>query len=187
MAKKSELIDLLQRLHEYMSNRADSDGDSEGYRPNEEMSFKIDIDDMLHSLGVEGHGSHVRAEVDPNYISGNFEMNENEMGDGMDISIRMAMMSHLSDAMHDDPQQLQKRIKFIKSMVMKFVPKDIETSTDELDNMWTQVSGSEDDETPKYKLPGFNDTMNDLDNLSIKNEKVNESIQKIKNNFKRFL
>lgn len=189
MSNKSELIDLLQRLHEYMDDRSDADGDSEGYRPNEEMSLMIEIDDMLYALGVEGHGSHARAAVDPNYKPGNFEMNEDETGGGMDISVRMAIMSHLSDAMHDDPKLLQTRLNFIKSVVRKFVPKDIETTTDELDDMWFQISGSdaEKEEEPKYKLPGFDDTMDALDNLSIRKEEVNESIEKIKNNFKRFL
>jgi hypothetical protein len=59
-----------------MDNIADADGDSEGYHPNEEMSLMIEIDDMLYSLGVEGHGSHARASVDPNYVRGGFEMGE---------------------------------------------------------------------------------------------------------------
>lgn len=76
MSSKSELIDLLQRLHEYMDNRADADGSSEGYEANEEMRLMTEIDDMLYALGVEGHGSHARAAVDVNYKPGNFEMNE---------------------------------------------------------------------------------------------------------------
>ena len=76
MSNKSELIDLLQRLHDYMGDRADADGSSEGYEANDEMRLMTDIDDMLYALGVEGHGSHARAAVDVNYKPGNFEMNE---------------------------------------------------------------------------------------------------------------
>lgn len=76
MANKEQLIDLLERLHEYMDNRSDADGDSEGHHPNEEMSLMIEIDDMLYSLGVDGHGSHARASVDPDYKRGGFEMGE---------------------------------------------------------------------------------------------------------------
>lgn len=84
MANKEGLIDLLQRLHEYMDNRADvedteSDVDNpQGVTSNEEMSLMMEIDDMLYSLGVDGHGSMARASVDPNYKRGGFEMGEDE-------------------------------------------------------------------------------------------------------------
>ena len=76
MSSKSELIDLLERLHEYMHDRSDADGSSEGYQANDEMLLMTEIDDMLYALGVEGHGSEARAAVDVSYKPGNFEMNE---------------------------------------------------------------------------------------------------------------
>lgn len=76
MSSKSELIELLQRLHDYMSDRADADGSSEGYTSNEEASLMSEIDDMLYALGVEGHGNMGRMSVDSDYKSGNFKMDE---------------------------------------------------------------------------------------------------------------
>jgi hypothetical protein len=47
---KNETIDLLTSLWEYMDNRADVEGDSEHLRPNEEMKFKTQIDELLEKL-----------------------------------------------------------------------------------------------------------------------------------------
>lgn len=77
MANKTELIDLLTRLYDYMENRADADGSSEGYVANEEMGLMGEIDDMLHALGEKGFGSDVRASLDSKYKFGGFSLNEN--------------------------------------------------------------------------------------------------------------
>ncbi len=74
MSDKEELVDLLHRLYEYMYSRSDADGDSEGFHPNEEMSFSSEISDMLYKLGVDDHGSLGRASVDPNFVKGGFKM-----------------------------------------------------------------------------------------------------------------
>ena len=47
---KDQTIDLLTSLWEYMDSRADVEGDSEHLRPNEEMSFKTQIDELLEKL-----------------------------------------------------------------------------------------------------------------------------------------
>lgn len=47
---KDESIDLLTSIWEYMDSRADVEGDSEHLRPNEEMSFKTQIDELLEKL-----------------------------------------------------------------------------------------------------------------------------------------
>ena len=47
---KDESIDLLTSIWEYMDSRADVEGDSEHLRPNEEMSFKTQIDKLLEKL-----------------------------------------------------------------------------------------------------------------------------------------
>jgi hypothetical protein len=78
---KAELIDLLVRLHDYMDSRSDADGDSEGYRPNEEMSFAVEISDMLYLLGQKEFGSVGRADVDPNFKSGGLSLQENRSFD----------------------------------------------------------------------------------------------------------
>jgi len=68
---EKELISLLKELHEYMSDRADTEDDfsDEGYSPsaNEEMRLLIDIDDMLFYLGEENHGDIARMSVDADY------------------------------------------------------------------------------------------------------------------------
>jgi hypothetical protein len=47
---KDEAIDLLTCIWEYMDNRADVEGDSEHLKPNEEMKFKTQIDELLEKL-----------------------------------------------------------------------------------------------------------------------------------------
>lgn len=47
---KPEIIDLLISLLEYMDSRSDVEGDSEHLRPNEEMSFKTQIDELLEKI-----------------------------------------------------------------------------------------------------------------------------------------
>lgn len=47
---KDQTVDLLTSLWEYMDNRADVEGDSEHLRPNEEMRFKTQIDELLEKL-----------------------------------------------------------------------------------------------------------------------------------------
>jgi hypothetical protein len=78
---KAELIDLLVRLHDYMDDRSDADGDSEGYRPNEEGSFAVEISDMLYLLGQREFGSTGRASVDPNFRLGGLSLQENNSFD----------------------------------------------------------------------------------------------------------
>ena len=46
----SEQAELLTDLLEYMDNRADADGDSEGFTPNTEMSFKVRIEEALEKI-----------------------------------------------------------------------------------------------------------------------------------------
>jgi len=89
MANKIELIDLLTRLYDYMENRADADGSSEGYVANKEMSLMGEIGDMLHALGEKGFGNETRASLDSNYKFGNFSLNENSKNNRNKKSIRL--------------------------------------------------------------------------------------------------
>lgn len=67
---KKELVDLLIELKEYMDDRADADGDSEGFHPNKEMTLSIEISDALYGLGKIEYGNTARMAVDPNYKPG---------------------------------------------------------------------------------------------------------------------
>jgi hypothetical protein len=71
--KKSQLIDLLYELKDYMDNLSDADGDSEGMYPNKEMSLSIRISDALYALGEVESGDAARASVDPDYKPNTFE------------------------------------------------------------------------------------------------------------------
>jgi hypothetical protein len=75
--KKTELMSLLYDLKDYMEDRADAEGDSEGMRPNKEMTFLTKINDMLFALGDVEAGDTARASVDADYKPNSFEMNEN--------------------------------------------------------------------------------------------------------------
>jgi hypothetical protein len=118
-------------------------------------------------------------------------------GFGRDISVQMAIWSHLSDMEYDSPERRKTRCNFIKLLVAKYIPKDVEVNEDKLDNLWDQVSNRDwsgsalDDvsEEPTNDMPGFEGTMDSLNNLSIRknDETMNESVKKIKNDFKRFL
>jgi hypothetical protein len=67
------------------------------------------------------------------------------------------------------------------------IKQDMGLSND-FDKRDEEVKGYENDES-KYEMPGYQETMNNLNNLSIRedDDTVNESVQKIKSNFKRFL
>jgi hypothetical protein len=118
-------------------------------------------------------------------------------GFGRDISVQMAIWSHLSDMEYDSPERRKTRCNFIKLLVAKYISRDIEVNEDKLDNLWDQVSNRDfsgsalDDvsEEPTKDMPGFEGTMDGLDSLSIRedDDMMNESIKKIKSNFKRFL
>ena len=61
-------------------------------------------------------------------------------GFGRDISVQMAIWSHLSDIEYDSPEQRKIRCNFIKLLVAKYIPKDVEVNEDKLDALYDQVS-----------------------------------------------
>jgi hypothetical protein len=67
------------------------------------------------------------------------------------------------------------------------IKQDMGLSND-FDKRDEEVKNRENDE-PKYEMPGYKETMDNLNNLSVRedDDTVNESVQKIKSNFKRFL
>lgn len=73
---KSELIDLLVRVYEYMSDRADSD--DSGMSGNLESDIASELSDMLYLLGQKEFGSSGRASVDPNFRLGGISLQESK-------------------------------------------------------------------------------------------------------------
>jgi hypothetical protein len=61
-------------------------------------------------------------------------------GFGRDISVQMAIWSHLSDIEYDSPEQRKIRCNFIKLLVAKFIPNNVEVNEDKLDALYDQVS-----------------------------------------------
>ena len=75
------------------------------------------------------------------------EIDEMEVGEGdinegfgRDISVQMAIWSHLSDIEYDSPEQRKIRCNFIKLLVAKYIPNNIEVNEDKLDALYDQVS-----------------------------------------------
>ena len=63
-------------------------------------------------------------------------------GSGYDLSVRMTIMSHLSD-LQEVSKGSRDRINFIKVLVKKYIPKDVEVNTDKLDVLYDQVSNGD--------------------------------------------
>jgi hypothetical protein len=59
--------------------------------------------------------------------------------EGTDMSLSMAVMSHLSDLQEEAPE-LRGKINFIKALVMKMDNKT-QISTDELDSLYSKHNG----------------------------------------------
>ena len=61
---------------------------------------------------------------------------------GFPVPVRMTIFSHLSD-ISDTTPGLRDRINYIKVLVSKFIPENIEINTDQLDQLWQQVSNGD--------------------------------------------
>lgn len=181
---ESQLKTIMERKHTYA-------GDT-----NEEEKFDID---QLEDKDKEKIKVTKPEEVKEQDFGMDSETEVDEMAGGDDLSVRMAILSHLNDLFVGDPSSRKTRVDFIKVLVRKFVDKDISVSEDKLDDLWEEVSSGDlsgnalnksESEEPMKDMPGFEGTMDGLDSLSIReddDEMMNESIKKIKNNFKRFL
>jgi hypothetical protein len=61
---------------------------------------------------------------------------------GYPLSVRMAIMSHLSD-LQEKNRDSKDEINFIKVLIRKYMSKDIEVDTDKLDALYDQVSSGD--------------------------------------------
>lgn len=111
-------------------------------------------------------------------------MNENldmPEDDDMKISVIMAVFSHLSDIQEMvTDEKVSDRINFVKKLVRKYPNLDTKISTSELDRIYdsmlsdSNIKPSEDKIDDKPFPDGYDFSMN-------------ESVSKIKNDFKRFI
>jgi hypothetical protein len=115
-------------------------------------------------------------------------MNENldmPEDDDMKISVIMAVFSHLSDIqeMVGDPK-VRDRINFIKKLVRKYPNMDYKVSTSELDSIYDSMLSK-----PKSDIKPTEDEYKIDDNPFPDGYdfSMNESVSKIKNEFKRFI
>lgn len=93
---------------------------------------------------------------------------QEEMGDddnySRSMNVNMVIWSHLSDMLYDDRETLTNRTNFLKLLVDKVVPRDVEMTEAELNKLWKEASGNE----KSSDFPGFEGTMDDLDDLKIR-------------------
>ena len=176
---ESQLKTIMERRHTYV-------GDT-----NEEEKFDIDQLEDKDKEKVDVKKPEEVKEQDFGMDSETPETEVDEMEGGDDLSVRMAILSHLNDLFVGDPSSRKTRVNFIKVLVRKFVDKDINISEDKLDDLWEEVSGGDlsgnalNDSNPEEMEEPV-----DTEEIPTDNEEggmMNESIKNIRNNFKRFL
>lgn len=90
---------------------------------------------------------------------------QEEMGDddnySRSMNVNMVIWSHLSDMLYDDRETLTNRTNFLKLLVDKVVPRDVEMTEAELNKLWNEANGNK----KSSDIPGFEGTMDDLDDL----------------------
>lgn len=104
----------------------------------------------------------------------------------MRIKVRMAIFSHLSDIQEMGvDEQASDRINFIKKLLMKFPDTNQEITTHDLDEVYNEMLGLTDDDIDNMKQDELKPDDNPFpDGYDLS---MNESVQKIKTDFRRFL
>lgn len=118
---------------------------------------------------------------------------ENQGLDDFDTQIQPEELSSTEyegmNDMNDSNDELERMVdSFIKQYKEKAVQGIDGDMIDGLCNKIRQGLGGEETQSD-YEMPGYQETMDNLNNLSIRedDDTVNESVQKIKSTFKRFL
>lgn len=110
-------------------------------------------------------------------LSENLDMED----DGMKIPVKMALFSHLSDIQEmTSDEKVNDLIKFLKMLIEKHPDTREEIPTIELDMIYDEMLGMSDED--KKNPPIDDNPFPDGYDMS-----MNESVEKIKNNFKRFV
>jgi hypothetical protein len=110
-------------------------------------------------------------------LSENLDMED----DGMKIPVKMALFSHLSDIQEmTSDEKVNDLIKFVKILIEKHPDTREEIPTVELDMIYDEMLGMSDED--KKNPPIDDNPFPDGYDMS-----MNESVEKIKNNFNRFV
>jgi hypothetical protein len=110
-------------------------------------------------------------------LSENLDMED----DGMKIPVKMALFSHLSDIQEmTSDEKVNDLIKFVKVLIEKHPDTREEIPTIELDMIYDEMLGMSDED--KKNPPIDDNPFPDGYDLS-----MNESVEKIKTNFDRFI
>jgi hypothetical protein len=104
----------------------------------------------------------------------------------MNIKVKMAIFSHLSDIQEMGiDEQASDRINFIKRLINKFPDTNQQISTRDLDQIYNEMLGMSDDDIEDMKKDELKPEDNPFpDGFDFS---MNESIEKIKTDFRRFL
>lgn len=115
-------------------------------------------------------------------------MNENldmPEDDDMKISVIMAVFSHLSDIQEMvTDEKVSERINFVKKLIRKYPNLDTKINTSELDRIYDSMLSDSNVKPPK------NNSVDKIDDKPFPDGydfSMNESVSKIKNDFKRFI
>lgn len=116
-------------------------------------------------------------------------MNENldmPEDDDMKVSVIMAVFSHLSDIQEMvQDEKINDRINFVKKLVRKYPNLDTKVSSSELDRIYDSLLSDS-----KIKPSDDNKDVSDVEDKPFPDGydfSMNESVSKIKNEFKRFI
>jgi hypothetical protein len=119
-----------------------------------------------------------------------------EENQGLDDFDTQVQPEELSSTEYDGVNDMNDSNEELERMVDSFIRQYKERATqgvdeDMVNNLCDKIRqglGGEESQS-EYEMPGYQEDMDNLNNLSIRedDDTVNESVQKIKSNFKRFL
>lgn len=108
-------------------------------------NFNLTESERERILGMHKEHGYKKAinEQSSGYVGDEQEVSTEESSTGgYPLSVRMAIMSHLSD-LQERNRDSKDEINFIKVLIRKYMSKDIEVDTDKLDALYDQVSSGD--------------------------------------------
>lgn len=116
---------------------------------------------------------------------------ENQELDDFDTQVQPEELSSTEyEGVNDMNNSNEELERMADSFIRQFKEKAIQgIDNDMIEGLCEKIRQGLGGEESQYEMPGYEETMNNLNNLSIRedDDTVNESVQKIKSNFKRFL
>jgi hypothetical protein len=148
---------------------------------------KIKItESQLKKLLVNKKNISEQSEMDSGVSSEYTEQMDMMDDPGINIKVKMAIFSHLSDIQEMGiDEQVSDRINFIKRLINKFPDTNQQISTRDLDQIYNEMlgmTGDDIEDMKKDELKPDDNPFSDGFDFS-----MNESIEKIKKDFSRFL